>query len=219
MGNGKLRPQISKVEAILRSPMSRTNKEVRSFLGLVGWYRRFIPDFATIAAPLTDLLSKAGKNPVKRTEACESAFNTLKDKMCSEPVLRRPDFNQRFLVQVDASDKGIGALLAQGSTGAEKLMVFLSRKLLPRETRYSTIEKERYYLLRWEFDLETDHRALTWINTMKDHNARVTRWYLALQPYTFKVQHCPGRKNLVADYLSMFPDNPWPGEGEGDVKK
>ncbi len=135
------------------------------------------------------------------TEACERAFNTLKDKMCSEPVLQSPDFNQRFLVQVDASDKGIGAVLAQGSTGAEKPVVFLSRKLLPRKTRYSTIEKEclaikwsleslRYYLLGREFDLETDHRALTWIHTMKNHNARVTQWNLTLQPYTFKARHC-----------------------------
>ncbi len=115
--------------------------------------------------------------------------------------------------------QGDWSFIGPGVYWSRKLMVFLSRKLLPREARYSTIEKERYYLLRWEFDLETDHRALTWINTMKDHNARVTRWYLALQPYTFKVRHCPGRKNLVADYLSMFRDNPWPGEGGGDVKK
>ncbi len=71
MCNGELRPQVSKVEAILRSLKSRTKKEVRSFLGLVGWYRRFIPDFAMIAAPLTDILSKAGNNPVEWTEACE----------------------------------------------------------------------------------------------------------------------------------------------------
>lgn len=89
-------------------------------------------------------------------------------------------------------------------------------RLLSRETRYSTIEKEclalkwsmealRYYLLWREFDLKTDHRALTWIHSVKDHNALVKRWYLALQPCpTFQVQHCPGRQNLVADYLSRL---------------
>ena len=108
-------------------------------------------------------------------------------------------------------------------------MVFLSRKLLPRETRYSTVEKEclaikwsleslKYYLLGREFDLQTDHRALTWINSMKDHNARVTRWYLSLQPFQFKISHCPGRSNLVADYLSRFPDSARHGEGEDTVK-
>ncbi len=229
LGNGELRPQICKVEAIQCSPRPRTKKEVRSFLGLVGWYRRFIPDFANIATPLTDLLTKTGKNPVAWTGACEEAFNTLKERMCSDPVLQSPNFDQRFLVQVDASEKGIGAVLAQGTAGEEKPVVFLSRKLLPRETRYSTIEKEclaikwsleslRYYLLGREFDLETDHRALTWIHTMKDNNARITRWYLALQPYSFKVRHRPGRLNLVADYLSRYPDSTRLGEGEGDVK-
>lgn len=98
-------------------------------------------------------------------------------------------------MQVDVSEKGIGAVLAQETAGEKKPVVFLSRKLLPRETRYSTIAKEclaikwsleslRYYLLGREFDLETDHRALTWMNMMKDHNARITRWYLALQPYS-----------------------------------
>ncbi len=113
-------PQVSKFEAILRSPMSRTKKEVRSFLGLVGLVPPIHTRLCYDCSSINGLISKAGKNPVKWTEACESAFNTLKDKMCSELVLQRPDFNQRFLVQVDASDKGIGALLAQGSTGGRK---------------------------------------------------------------------------------------------------
>lgn len=230
LGNGQLRPQIDKVEAIRRSPQPKTKKEVRSFLGLVGWYRRFVPNFASIAVPLTNLLSKPVKNPIPWTDDCETAFTTLKDKMCSSPVLQSPDFSQRFLVQVDSSAMGIGAVLAQGSAGEERPVVYLSRKLLPRETRYSAVEKEglaikwsldslRYYLLGREFDLETDHRALTWIQSMKDHNARVTRWYLALQPYCFKIRHRPGRLNVVADYLSRFPASTRLGEGEGDVIK
>ncbi len=96
-----------------------------------------------------------------------------------------PDFSQKFLVQVDASTTGIGAVLAQGNAGEERPVVYLTRKLLPRETRYLAVEKEGlaikwsldclcYYLLGQEFNLETDHRALTWIQSMKDHNARVT---------------------------------------------
>lgn len=230
LGNGQLRPQVDKVEAIRRSPRPRTKKEVRSVLGLVGWYRRFVQNFASIAAPLTDLLDKTVRNPIPWTGSCETAFNTLKEKMCSSPVLQSPDFSQRFLVQVDASAIGLGAVLAQGCEGERKIVVYLSRKLLPRETRYSAVEKEglaikwaldslRYYLLGREFDLETDHKALSWIQTMKDHNSRVTRWYLALQPYNFKIRHRPGRQNVVADYLSRFPTSPRLGEGEGNVTK
>lgn len=122
-------------------------------------------------------------------------------------MLQSPDFNRRFLVQVEASGVGIGvlAVLAQGESDEERPVLYLSRKLLPCETRYSTIEKEclaikwaldslRYYLLGREFDLQTDHRALTWIQTMKDRNARVSRWYLELQPFKFCVRHKAGRE-------------------------
>ncbi len=142
LGNGQLRPQVNKVEAICQSPRPKTKKEVRSFLGLVGWYRRFVPNFASIAAPLTNLLNKGVANPIPWTEDCEAAFKTLKEKMCSSPVLQSPDFTQSFLVQVDASAKGLGAVLVQGTQGNEKPIVYLSRKLLPRETRYSAVEKE-----------------------------------------------------------------------------
>ncbi len=106
LGNGQLRPQVNKVEAICQSPRPKTKKEVRSFLGLVGWYRRFVPNFASIAAPLTNLLNKGVANPIPWTEDCEEAFRTLKEKMCSGPVLQSPEFTQSFLVQVDASAKG-----------------------------------------------------------------------------------------------------------------
>ncbi len=148
--------------------------------------------------------------------------------MCSSPVLQSPDFTQSFLVQVDASAKGLGAVLVQGTQGNEKPVVYLSRKLLPRETLYSAVEKEclaikwaleslRYYLFGREFSLETDHRALTWLHSMKDHNGRVMRWYLSQQP--FKVRHRPGRLNVVADYLSRFPASNRLEEGGGNVTK
>ncbi|KAM7394882.1 hypothetical protein PAMA_006561 [Pampus argenteus] len=216
LGRGQVRPQVDKVEAIRNCPRPRTKKEVRSFLGLAGWYRRFVPQFATIAAPLTALTSKDQRNPVTWSNDCETAFDTLKTYLCSSPVLQSPDFSRRFLVQVDASAVGLGAVLAQGDLGEEQPILYLSRKMQPRETRYSTVEKEglaikwaleslRYYLLGREFDLETDHRALTWINSMKDHNSRLTRWYISLQPYRFTIRHRAGKANVVADYLSRLP--------------
>ena len=228
MGRGEVKPQVDKVEAILKTPRPRTKKEVRSFLGLAGWYRRFVPQFATLAAPLTALTAKNQRNPVIWTEDCEKAFNTLKTHLCSSPVLKSPDFSKRFLVQVDASAVGLGAVLAQGDHGEERPVLYLSRKLQPRETRYSTVEKEglaikwaleslRYYLLGREFDLETDHRALTWIQSMRDHNCRLTRWYLALQPFRFSIRHKAGKMNVVADYLSRLPHSVNLPEGRDDV--
>lgn len=216
LGRGEVRRQIDRVEATRHCPRPRTKKEVRSFLGLVGWYRRFVPQFSTVAAPLTALTGKDQRNPVTWTDECQAAFDCLKHRLCSSPVLKSPGVNQKFLVQVDASAVGLGAVLAQGDAGEERPILYLSRKLQPRETRYSAVEKEglaikwaleslRYYLLGKEFDLETDHRALTWINSMKDHNARLTRWYLSLQPFKLNIYHRAGKSNVVVDYLSRLP--------------
>lgn len=141
--------------------------------------------------------SEGPEKPGHSNEDCEAEFHALKACLCSLPVLRSPDFSQRFLVQTDASAVGLGAVLAQGEPGDERPVLYLSCKLLPQETRYSTAEKEglaikwaleslRYYLLGREFDLEMDHRALTWMNSMKDHNSCFTRWYLSLQPFQFQ---------------------------------
>ncbi|KAK7912922.1 hypothetical protein WMY93_013133 [Mugilogobius chulae] len=225
MGRGQIRPQLDKIEAVMNCPRPCTKKEVRSFLGLTGWYRRFVPHYATIAAPLTALTMKNQRNPVNWTEECEQAFCTLKTMLCSSPVLKSPDFNERFLVQVDASGVGLGAVLAQGNPGEERPILYLSRKLQPRETRYSAIEKEglaikwaldslRYYLLGREFDLETDHRALTWIQSMKDHNSRLTRWYLALQPFKFVIRQSREGKCCCGLSFKVAPECQ-PSRGEG----
>ncbi|KAL1274173.1 hypothetical protein QQF64_026987 [Cirrhinus molitorella] len=116
-----------------------------------------------LASPLTNCTKKSPKK-FCWTEECEEAFKSLKNSLCQEPVLRSPDFSKRFIVQVDASDVGLGAILAQGEASEEKPVLFLSRKLFEREQRYSTIEKEglaikwavdslRYYLLGREFTL------------------------------------------------------------------
>ena len=122
-----------------------------------------------------------------------------------------------FVVQTDASGVGLGAVLLQGEEGNQLPVQYISRKLFPREIRYSTVEKEalaikwaldtlKYYLIGKEFVLESDHRALQWILKMKDTNARITRWYLSLQPYRFQVQYRPGCENVTADFLSTCPD-------------
>ncbi|XP_076864257.1 uncharacterized protein LOC143516498 [Brachyhypopomus gauderio] len=216
LGGGVIRPQVSKIEAVKECPVPTTKKRVRSFLGLVGWYRRFIPNFSSRAAVLTDLVCKDKPQRVKWTEECEVAFQDLKACLCSEPILRSPDFSKAFLVQTDASGKGLGAVLLQGEEGDMQPILYISRKLFPRETNYSTVEKEalavkwaldslKYYLMGAEFTLETDHRALQWMQKMKDSNARITRWYLSLQPFRFCVKYRKGEQNVAADFLSRHP--------------
>lgn len=157
-------PQIDKTEDIHNCPRPHTKKAVRSFLGLVGWYRYFIPHFSSITLTLT----KTVKNPVLWTEDCKRAFTQLKQHLCEPPVLQRPDFTKMFLVQVDTAAKGVGAMLAQGDVRQERRILYLSCRLLPRETWYSTIENEclankwaleslRFYQIGREFSLETDH--------------------------------------------------------------
>lgn len=141
LGHGQIRPQVEKLKAIQNITRPQTKKQVRSFLGLIGWYRRFVPHFASLATPLTDLTKKS---PAKFcwTNECEEAFNSLKDLLCHEPVLQSPNFSKKFIVQVDASDVGLGAVLVQGEACDERPVLFLSRKLFERERKYSTIEKE-----------------------------------------------------------------------------
>lgn len=225
LGHGQIRPQVEKLKAIQNIARPQTKKQVRSFLGLIGWYRRFVPHFASLATPLTDLTKKS---PAKFcwTSECEEAFKALKNLLCNEPVLQSPNFTQRFIVQVDASDVGLGAVLVQGEAHDERPVLFLSRKLFERERKYSTIEKEglaikwavdslRYYLLGREFTLRSDHRALKWMQTMQNSNSRILRWCLTLQPYVFTIEHCPGKKNIIADYLSRLPNLDHPEGEEG----
>lgn len=215
LGGGNIKPQVSKVEAVRDCPPPTTKKGVRSFLGLVGWYRRFIPSFSSRAALLTNLTRKSSPNKVVWTEDCQKSFEDLKDCLCNSPVLQSPNFDLPFTVQTDASGLGLGAVLLQGEGEDRRPVQYISRKLFARETRYSTVEKEclaikwaldslRYYLLGKQFVLETDHRALQWLNRMRDSNARVTRWYLSLQPYSFTIRYKAGKDNITADFLSRL---------------
>uniref|UniRef100_A0A8C7F2V4 Gypsy retrotransposon integrase-like protein 1 n=1 Tax=Oncorhynchus kisutch TaxID=8019 RepID=A0A8C7F2V4_ONCKI len=213
VGNGKIRPQAEKTRAIRDWPRPRTKRDVRAFLGITGYYRRFIPGYATIANPLTNLIRKNLPNQVEWKDETEEAFQLLKDGLCSDPVLQAPDFSQEFIVQVDASDTGLGAVLAQGKGEAEKPILFISRKLSDREQRYATVEKEalaimwaldylRYYLLGRRFALVTDHAPLTWMAGKRNNNNRIARWFLSLQPFSFHVIHRAGSRNGNADALS-----------------
>ena len=219
VGSGLVRPDPVKIQAVKEFPVPHTKKQVRVFLGLAGYYRRFIPDYASIAAPLSDLTKKAAPTQVPWTANCEHAFQQLKQLLCATPVLQSPDFCKPFVLQTDASDRGVGAVLSQcDAAGQDYPVAYFSRKFLPREERYSTVEKEclaiklavqafKVYLLGRPFQIQTDHRSLVWLDRLKENNPRLTRWSLSLQPYQFSVCHRSGRANGNADALSRATSN------------
>lgn len=226
IGKGVVRPQVKKVEVIQQCRLPQTRKELRSFLGMAGFYNRFIPNFSGRAAALTDMVGSRCPNRLQWSEEAKMAFRDIQSALGEEPLLHNPDFNKSFIVQTDASERGIGAVLLQGSPKGRQLVACISRKLFPREVRYSTVEKEclamkwaldslKYYLLGREFIVETDHKALQWPERMKDTNSRITRWYLAMQPFRFVVQYVPGKANATADFLSRCVSEV--PEGEGNV--
>lgn len=183
VGGGLVKPEPSKVQAVLNFPTPTDKTGVRAFLGLTGYYRQFIPNFASLAVPLTDLIRKTAPMRVTWSVECEQAFKSLKDHLCSDPVLQSPNFEKQFVLQTDASNRGIGSVLSQcDEQGQDHPVAFYSRKLLPREEKYSTVEKEclaikesihhfRTYLLGRQFKVETDHRALVWMDRLRDTNA------------------------------------------------
>ena len=167
-----------------------------------------------VAAPLTDLTRKNQPNAVDWSPSCQHAFCDLKTALCSEPVLKSPDFDRPFILQTDVSRRGVGALLSQhDDCSNNRPVAYYSQKLLPCEEKYSAIEKECLaiklgiqafspYLTSFHFAVQTDHRSLEWLQKMKDTNARLMRWTLFLQAYSFSIKYCPGRENGNTDGLS-----------------
>lgn len=213
VGHGKVKPNPEKTELLQSTPQPTTKTQVRSFLGMASFYRKFIPNFSEIAVPLTDLTKRGEPNKV-RWEAChENAFRTLKSKLSKEPILLLPDLTKQFFLRTDASDVGIGAVLLQEVDNMRFPVAYASKKLLPRERAYAVIEREclaivwaikkfEPYLYGREFVVETDHQPLLYMQKTKVSNARIMRWALALQPYRFRIEAIKGSDNVGADYLS-----------------
>ena len=216
VGHGKLQTNQELLDKIQNCDKPKTKKEVRSFLGLVGFYRRFIPNFAEIAVPLTDLTKKGQGNKVKWENAQEKSFQTLKALLVKPPILQLPDFSKVFVLRTDASDRGMCAILMQDSEGLLHPVAYASRKLLPREQNYSVIEREalaiiwaiskfEVYLFGRPFVIQTDHKPLMYINKTKCVNKRVMRWAILLQEYKFSIEAIPGKANHGPDFLSRVP--------------
>ena len=216
LGRGTVGLQDCNVEKVKDAPRPTTKKEIRSFLGLVCYYQPFIPNFAAIAAPMSDLTRKGQPNKIVWREPQERAYAALKKAVISKPILVLPDVNKEFVLRTDASDIGLGATLLQNRDGHIFPVAYASRKLLDREKRYSVMEREclgsvwgikkfALYLYGKQFTLQTDHRPLEFLKVSKFDNPRIMRWVLALQSFVFRVEHIKGKDNVGADFLSRVP--------------
>lgn len=206
-------PADSKVAQLLDAARPVTKTQVRSFLGLAGFYRRYIPNFSTIACPLTDLTRKDQPTVVRWTDACQKAFHTLKRSLASGVVTKLPDLSRPFTLRTDASDRGVGAVLLQDHDDIKYPVAFASRKLSKAEQAYSVTEKEclalvwalskfEQYLYGRDFLLECDHQPLAFLSQTAHANSRLMRWSLFLQQYHARIKYIPGKDNVGADYMS-----------------
>ena len=213
IGLGTICPKESNIEAILEFPVPKNKKEAMRFVGMIGYFRRFIPNFSDIAAPITALFKK---NVVFNFDGeCMDSFNKLKSVIINRPVLYPPNFSESFSLTIDASDLGVGAVLFQNVHGVEHPVSYFSKKLNKHQVNYSTIEKELLALIlalqHYEIYVGnsispvavfSDHNPLQFLNKFKNKNRRLTRWSLELQDYNLEIKHVKGKDNLVADALS-----------------
>lgn len=200
-----------KTRPIMEYPSPTNLKQLRRFLGMSSWYRRFIPQFATVSEPLTRLLKK-GKRWGWGEDQCR-AFEQIRAHLVAAPTLSCPDFSVPFIVQTDASSVGIGAVLTQNINDTEHIIAFASRALSDPEKKYSVTEQEclavvwaikkfRPYLEGYRFTVITDHSSLRWLHNLKNPTGRLARLALELLEYDYEIVHRKGALHHVPDALS-----------------
>ncbi|KAG1962190.1 retrotransposable element [Pimephales promelas] len=223
----------AKVQAVVDWPVPKSRVELQRFLGFANFYRRFIRSFSQVAAPLTALTSV--KTCFRWSDSAQGAFDLLKNRFTSAPILITPDISKQFIVEVDASEVGVGAILSQRSLADNKVhpCAFFSHRLSPSERNYDVGNREllaiRLALGEWRQWLEgatipfvvwTDHRNLEYIRSAKRLNARQARWALFFARFEFVISYRPGSKNTKPDALSRLFDSPEvPIDPEGILPK
>jgi hypothetical protein len=207
ISNGGISVDPAKVKEIVVWSIPTTVTEVRSFLGLAGYYRRFIEGFSKIAKPMTSLLEKGRE--FKWDEKCQDSFDQLKKRLMSSPVLVMPDLQKGFDIYCDACGQAFGCVLMQEG----HVIAYASRHLRKHELNYPTHDLElaavvhalkiwRHYIMGIKSQVYTDHKGLKYIFTQKDLNLRQHRWLELIKDYDLEIHYHPGKVNLVADTLS-----------------
>ncbi|CAN6711694.1 unnamed protein product [Malus baccata var. baccata] len=206
----------SKIDLVRHLPSPTSVREVRSFLGHAGFYRRFIKDFSKIAQPLCRLLQR--EVAFEFTKECTESFNQLKELLTTAPIIVPPDWSLPFELMCDASDYALGAVLGQRKDKRPHVIYYASRTLNDAQLNYSTTEKEllavvfaldkfRSYLIGTKVIVFTDHAALKYLLTKKEAKPRLIRWILLLQEFDIEIRDKKGSENVVADHLSRMVHN------------
>ena len=204
----------AKIEAVKDWPVPTNVTAVRSFIGTASYYRRFMQGFANIARPLHQLMGKNVK--FKWSVDCQVAFETLRDRLISAPILAYPDFTKSFILDTDASGYGMGAVLSQEHDGVERVIAYGSKTLKRNEMNYCVTRREllavvfflkkfKHYLIGHHVTVRTDHGALQWLFRSKDPEGQLARWLESLSIFQLKIVHRPGRVHANADGLSRKP--------------
>lgn len=227
VGQGELQVNQQKVEAIKMLALPRTPKQLRSFIALIGWFRRFVHDLSTKIEPLQEM-NKTGMKLEWTPERVE-CFNSLRRELCEAPTLSMPDFSIPFEVHCDASAVGISGVLLQRIEGQVKVIAYTSRTLSPRERNYSVTEREclavltslehwRAYIQGQKVEVFTDHASLLWLTSLKDPQGRLARWVLRLAQFDVVMKFVKGTDNILPDLLSRNPyeqEQESPDDGKG----
>ena len=203
-----------KISCVKEWPVPSTVTEVRSFVGLASYYRRFVKDFSELASPLHELTKKNAQ--FYWNEDCQKSFEELKLRLISSPILAMPRDEGKYFLDTDASGRAIGAVLSQEQDGQERVIAYASRMLSGPERNYCVTRQEllaivyfvkqlRPYLLGHQFVIRTDHSALRWLRSTPEPIGQQARWLEVLEEFNYQVEHRPGRKHNNADALSRMP--------------
>jgi len=217
--DGTIQPDNEKIEVIANWPTPRNKKQLRSFLGLSNYFKSYIPRYSSLAFPLTEMLRKAKPDKLQWDDEKQRSFDGLKNALMSRPVLRPPDMTKEYILMTDCSQTAIGCILMQpgdSENSPHHVTAYASRKLLPRERKFATVELElmaiaygltkfNQFVYNRQVSVYSDHKPLQWLNSLSKHSARLARLNLIIQNHNVKTLTWIKGQDQLADALTRLP--------------